>query len=261
MHSADAQMLVLTVLADGPRHGYAINTAIEELTGRKLGPGSLYGALSRLEARKLARPTRRARPPAPHDADHRRGPRRAARRTGADGPASARPACARSGPRWHEALRAHGLALPARRPRTMGRGDQQPGVRIGNPFLARRAPGGRAAVAAPGRLARNHRRPDPPGARRRAVRRHRRRRAAGPRRRHPPSPPASAIRPRACGSPRSCSAPPSPPRPRHCALAGAPRAGHRGGTHPLRPRHRGRRHDHDGTRRVPATPSGTPASA
>jgi len=56
MHSADAQMLVLTVLADGPRHGYAINTAIEELTGRKLGPGSLYGALTRLEARKLVRP-------------------------------------------------------------------------------------------------------------------------------------------------------------------------------------------------------------
>lgn len=56
MHSADAQMLVLTVLADGPRHGYAINTAIEELTGRKLGPGSLYGALSRLEARELVRP-------------------------------------------------------------------------------------------------------------------------------------------------------------------------------------------------------------
>lgn len=56
MHSNDAQMLVLTVLADGPLHGYAINTAIEELTGRKLGPGSLYGALSRLEARELIRP-------------------------------------------------------------------------------------------------------------------------------------------------------------------------------------------------------------
>ncbi|WP_433179800.1 PadR family transcriptional regulator [Actinoallomurus sp. CA-150999] len=56
MHSNDAQMLVLTVLADGPRHGYAINTAIEELTGRKLGPGSLYGALSRLETRELIRP-------------------------------------------------------------------------------------------------------------------------------------------------------------------------------------------------------------
>jgi DNA-binding PadR family transcriptional regulator len=56
MHSNDAQMLVLTVLATGPLHGYAINTAIEELTGRKLGPGSLYGALSRLEARELIGP-------------------------------------------------------------------------------------------------------------------------------------------------------------------------------------------------------------
>jgi DNA-binding PadR family transcriptional regulator len=56
MHSNDAQMLVLTVLAEGPLHGYAINTAIEELTGRKLGPGSLYGALTRLETRELIRP-------------------------------------------------------------------------------------------------------------------------------------------------------------------------------------------------------------
>ena len=56
MHSNDAQMLVLTVLADGPLHGYAINTAIQELTGGRLGPGSLYGALSRLEARDLIRP-------------------------------------------------------------------------------------------------------------------------------------------------------------------------------------------------------------
>jgi DNA-binding PadR family transcriptional regulator len=60
MHSNDAQMLVLTVLADRPLHGYAINTAIEELTGRKLGPGSLYGALARLEARELIRPADRA---------------------------------------------------------------------------------------------------------------------------------------------------------------------------------------------------------
>lgn len=56
MHSNDAQMLVLTVLASGPLHGYAINTAIEELTGHRLGPGSLYGALSRLEARGLVEP-------------------------------------------------------------------------------------------------------------------------------------------------------------------------------------------------------------
>jgi DNA-binding PadR family transcriptional regulator len=56
VHSNDAQVLVLTVLAAGPRHGYAVNTAIEELTGRRLGPGSLYGALARLEARQLIRP-------------------------------------------------------------------------------------------------------------------------------------------------------------------------------------------------------------
>ena len=72
MHSNDAQMLVLTVLADGPRHGYAINTAIEELTGRKLGPGSLYGALSRLEARGLIRPAdQTAQSGAPSNERHR----------------------------------------------------------------------------------------------------------------------------------------------------------------------------------------------
>jgi DNA-binding PadR family transcriptional regulator len=56
MHSNDAQMLVLTVLADRPLHGYAINAAIEQLTGSRLGPGSLYGALSRLETRELIAP-------------------------------------------------------------------------------------------------------------------------------------------------------------------------------------------------------------
>ncbi|WP_103343837.1 PadR family transcriptional regulator [Amycolatopsis sp. CA-126428] len=57
MHSKDAQMLVLTALAGGPLHGYAINAAIEHLTGARLGPGSLYGALARLEARQLIEPT------------------------------------------------------------------------------------------------------------------------------------------------------------------------------------------------------------
>jgi DNA-binding PadR family transcriptional regulator len=56
VHINDSQMLVLTALAGGPRHGYAINIAIEELTGSKLGPGSLYGALTRLESRGLIRP-------------------------------------------------------------------------------------------------------------------------------------------------------------------------------------------------------------
>lgn len=53
MQANDAQTLVLCALADGPLHGYAINTAIEELTGERLGPGSLYGALARLEAKGL----------------------------------------------------------------------------------------------------------------------------------------------------------------------------------------------------------------
>ncbi|GLY92555.1 PadR family transcriptional regulator [Actinoallomurus iriomotensis] len=53
MQANDAQTLVLCVLAEGPLHGYAINTAIEELAGRRLGPGSLYGALTRLEAKGL----------------------------------------------------------------------------------------------------------------------------------------------------------------------------------------------------------------
>ena len=53
MQANDAQTLVLCALADGPLHGYAINTAIEDLTGERLGPGSLYGALTRLEAKGL----------------------------------------------------------------------------------------------------------------------------------------------------------------------------------------------------------------
>lgn len=44
-------VLVLTSLADGPKHGYALAKDIEEFAGAKLGPGTLYGALSRLEDR------------------------------------------------------------------------------------------------------------------------------------------------------------------------------------------------------------------
>jgi DNA-binding PadR family transcriptional regulator len=46
-------LLVLTSLADGPRHGYAITRDVEQLSGVRLGPGTLYGALSRLEDRGL----------------------------------------------------------------------------------------------------------------------------------------------------------------------------------------------------------------
>lgn len=42
--------LILTSLAEGTKHGYAIQQDIERLSGRRLGPGSLYGAIGRLEA-------------------------------------------------------------------------------------------------------------------------------------------------------------------------------------------------------------------
>jgi DNA-binding PadR family transcriptional regulator len=42
-------VLVLTSLADGPKHGYALVKDIEQFAGVRLGPGTLYGALARLE--------------------------------------------------------------------------------------------------------------------------------------------------------------------------------------------------------------------
>jgi DNA-binding PadR family transcriptional regulator len=51
--STDPGLLVLTSLADGPKHGYAITTDVERLAGVRLGPGTLYGALARLEERGL----------------------------------------------------------------------------------------------------------------------------------------------------------------------------------------------------------------
>jgi DNA-binding PadR family transcriptional regulator len=51
--SNDPALLVMTSLAAGPKHGYAITTDVEEFAGVHLGPGTLYGALSRLEAKGL----------------------------------------------------------------------------------------------------------------------------------------------------------------------------------------------------------------
>ena len=42
-------ILVLVSLADGPKHGYAMIQEIERLSGRRFGPGTLYGAIARLE--------------------------------------------------------------------------------------------------------------------------------------------------------------------------------------------------------------------
>jgi DNA-binding PadR family transcriptional regulator len=45
----DPALLVLTSLAAGPKHGYALIGDIEEIAGVALGPGTLYGVLARLE--------------------------------------------------------------------------------------------------------------------------------------------------------------------------------------------------------------------
>ncbi|HTZ91083.1 MAG TPA: helix-turn-helix transcriptional regulator [Streptosporangiaceae bacterium] len=53
---ADPSLLILTSLADGPKHGYAMMTDIAEFSGVQMEPGTLYGALSRLERRGWVRP-------------------------------------------------------------------------------------------------------------------------------------------------------------------------------------------------------------
>jgi DNA-binding PadR family transcriptional regulator len=49
-------LLVLASLADGSKHGYAMTLAIEEMAAVRLGPGTLYGAITRLEEAKLIEP-------------------------------------------------------------------------------------------------------------------------------------------------------------------------------------------------------------
>jgi DNA-binding PadR family transcriptional regulator len=45
----EASVLILISLADGPKHGYVLIQDIKEIAGVELGPGTLYGALDRLE--------------------------------------------------------------------------------------------------------------------------------------------------------------------------------------------------------------------
>jgi DNA-binding PadR family transcriptional regulator len=51
--SGDPGVLILTSLVSGPKHGYALARDIEEFAGVELGPGTLYGAITRLEERGL----------------------------------------------------------------------------------------------------------------------------------------------------------------------------------------------------------------
>lgn len=46
---SDPALLILASLAGGEKHGYAMMEDIEAMSGVRLGPGTLYGALARLE--------------------------------------------------------------------------------------------------------------------------------------------------------------------------------------------------------------------
>jgi DNA-binding PadR family transcriptional regulator len=50
---AEPAVLILSSLAGGDKHGYALVKDIEGFAGVRLGPGTLYGALARLEQRGL----------------------------------------------------------------------------------------------------------------------------------------------------------------------------------------------------------------
>jgi DNA-binding PadR family transcriptional regulator len=52
----DPNLLVLVSLAAGPRHGHAILLDVRDFAGIRLGPGTLYGAITRLEAEGLIAP-------------------------------------------------------------------------------------------------------------------------------------------------------------------------------------------------------------
>lgn len=58
---------ILLALAEGPRHGYAIMQAVEASAGpgMRMGPGTIYGSLQRMEeaglVRELAAPNNRRR--------------------------------------------------------------------------------------------------------------------------------------------------------------------------------------------------------
>ncbi len=53
---SDPAVLVLSSLAGGEKHGYAMVADILEMASVHLGPGTLYGALARLEEQGLIAP-------------------------------------------------------------------------------------------------------------------------------------------------------------------------------------------------------------
>ena len=64
---SEPALLVLASLASGPRHGYGIMQDVGAFHGSRMEPGTLYGALARLERLGWIEPL---------PADHRRRPYR-----------------------------------------------------------------------------------------------------------------------------------------------------------------------------------------
>ena len=54
--AADPELLILSSLADGPKHGWAIMSDIETFAGVSVGPGTLYNAITRLVEKALIAP-------------------------------------------------------------------------------------------------------------------------------------------------------------------------------------------------------------
>jgi DNA-binding PadR family transcriptional regulator len=52
---SNPSLLILASLAEGPKHGYAMMIDIQAMADVRLGPGTLYGALARLEGAGLIR--------------------------------------------------------------------------------------------------------------------------------------------------------------------------------------------------------------
>ena len=52
----DPSLLILSSLANGAKHGYAMMEDIRDFSGTQLEPGTLYGALARLERRGWVEP-------------------------------------------------------------------------------------------------------------------------------------------------------------------------------------------------------------
>jgi DNA-binding PadR family transcriptional regulator len=53
---SDPTLLVLASLAEGEKHGYAMMEDVQRFAGIRLGPGTLYGAITRLEEKGWIRP-------------------------------------------------------------------------------------------------------------------------------------------------------------------------------------------------------------